>query len=39
MFEPLGDDDSQRGGNKKTMRIIWVVIGVVTLVLIVVSFM
>jgi hypothetical protein len=40
MFEPLGESDTERtGSNRKTMRIVWVVAGVVVLVLIAVALM
>jgi len=39
MFEPLGENDSERGGNKKTMRIVWAVVGVAVLVMLVIAFM
>jgi len=39
MFEPLGEDDSQQGGNKKAMRIIWIVVGVAVVVMLAIAFM
>jgi len=39
MFEPLGESDSERtGSNRRTMRIVWAVVGVVVLVFLVVAF-
>ena len=40
MFEPLGESDTERTvGNRKMMRIIWAIVGVVVLVFLAIAFM